>query len=62
MQGLIIALLMITITLAARFGYVKLFVQHAFDPFSILLLSILGCVSLLLAVTLLLYKTGGRER
>src|SRR5215510_93891 len=61
MKRLLIALLIITITLAARFVYVKLFVQNSFGPLSILLVSILGCLSLLLSITLLLYKTRARE-
>lgn len=61
MKRLLIALLIITITLAAGFVYVKLFVQHSFGPLSILSVSILGCLSLLLSITLLLYKTRAGE-
>src|SRR5215510_2075967 len=60
MKRLIIALLIITITLAARFVYVQLLVQHSFGPLSILLISILGCLCLLLSITLL-YSTRGRK-
>lgn len=61
MKKLIIVLLIITITLAVRFAYVQLVFQHSFGPLSVLFLSILGCLSLLLSITLAFYETRRRE-
>jgi hypothetical protein len=62
MKRFIIALLMITISLAAGFLYVRIHEKHSLGPSSILLFSILGCLSLLLSATLLLYRTRARKK